>query len=120
MSSLCPCVELAEVKAELEAFKSNPHDEYHTMQDLYQHRMALSAALANSRPDISVKSHLHHDGTMFEGGYFIVRILTPGGPVTYHYSLEDWDKFHCPEVDRIPEAYDEHIPSDCIGRLLTL
>lgn len=98
-------------------------DEYHSMHELYQHRMALNIALFNSiwksRPAISVwKSKLHHDGTMFEG-YFIVMAVTHYGQISYHYKLEHWDKFDIPEIERTPE-YDGHTSQDIIERLMKL
>jgi len=107
----------------------NVSDGYHTMHELYQHRMALNIALFNSWYDESVpdgyysqmqvmKSKLHHDGTMFDG-YFIVMALTPHGQISYHYKLEHWDKFKIPEVERTPE-YDDHTSNDVIERLMKL
>jgi hypothetical protein len=101
-------------------------DEYHTLHDLYEHRMALNVALFNllGRMDKQigvrtvVKSLLHKDGTMFEGGYFIV-MYTPK-QISYHYHLKHWDKFQIPEVERIPVEYDGHTAHDVIERLLQL
>lgn len=100
-------------------------DEYHSMKDLYEHRMALTAALLNhfgSRYHRAVrpfKSKLHSDGTMFEGGYFIVGAETSVGQISYHYKLEHWDKFVVPELERAPE-YDGHTAQDVVQRLLDL
>jgi len=117
-------------------------DEYHSMHDLYEHRMALTIALFNwwaeSRRvtgkyfDISLlpdyvqtrfpgvmKSKLHHDGTMFEGGYFIVMAVTSVGQISYHYKLKYWDKFRIPEVERTPE-WDGHSSLDALERLMEL
>jgi len=104
-------------------------DEYHTIDELYDHRAALFAALCNkyareydddSIKIIPYKSLLHSDGTMFEGGYFIAGILTPVGQITYHMKVDKWwDKFI---VDELPRAhqYDGHTPNDCIERLLSI
>lgn len=87
-------------------------DTYHTIHELYQHRMALNIALFNCWSsgydnrigEVNVvKSKLHHDGTMFDGGYFIVMATTKEGQVSYHYKLEHWDKFLIREVERAPE-----------------
>jgi len=101
-------------------------DEYHTMHELYQHRMALNVALFNllARWDKQigvrtvVKSKLHNDVTMFEGGYFIVMYLPK--QISYHYELKHWDKFTIPEVERIPVEYDGHTASDVIERLINI
>jgi hypothetical protein len=102
-------------------------DEYHTMDELYEHRMALNVALFNlldkiawndpSNP-IVIKSKLHNDGTMFEGGYFIVACRDP--QISYHYKLKHWDKFQIPEVERIPWEYDGHTSEDVIERLMKI
>lgn len=92
-------------------------DEYHTMDELYQHRMALNIALfqAIRRNYEVMKSKLHHDGTMFDG-YFIVMAITPLGQISYHYHLKYWDKFDLYEVNRTPE-YDGHTSLDVLDRL---
>lgn len=99
-------------------------DKYHTMHELYQHRLALTAALFNyaiTGDDLEVKavmkSKLHNDGTMFDG-YFIVMMITEEGQISYHYDLKYWDKFQIPEVERIPVPYDGHTGADVIERLL--
>lgn len=100
-------------------------DGYHTMSELYDHRRALTAALVNTVVslfgadfDATGKSHLHEDGTMFDG-YFIVWIQTSMGLVSYHYGLEYWDQFKCKEFPNAPE-YDGHTSQDVIERLLSL
>lgn len=103
------------------AMDDNTHlevsDEYHSMSELYQHRMALSIALFHAwkRDFECVKSKLHADGTMFEG-YFIVMAITPYGQISYHYKLEHWDKFDLFEVERTPK-WDGHNSLDVIARL---
>lgn len=102
-------------------------DGYHTMHELYRHRMALFAALCKVLDnttdchDYKVwKSKLHSDGTMFEGGYFIAGIETPNGQITYHMKIDKWwDKFRVPELERAPK-YDGHTSADVIERLLKL
>ena len=108
-------------------------DGYHTMSELYEHRMALNAFLfkmmykldlqvredeANEAPYI-MKSKLHNDGTMFEG-YFIVFVNTNVGQISYHYDLKYWDSFKIPAVERIPYEYDGHGSKEVIERLLKL
>ena len=95
-------------------------DGYHTFGELYDHRRALTAALAAERADISWRSREHHpdDSPMHEGGYFIVGIDTPAGTVTYHYKLTHWDDFaEVPELERAPK-WDGATPADTVTRLL--
>jgi hypothetical protein len=102
-------------------------DEYHTIHELYQHRMALNVALFNliarkkNHVAVVMKSKLHYDGTMVDGGYFVVLMVHPLiGQISYHYQLKHWDKFEIPEVDRISFEYDGHSSKDVMERLLKL
>jgi hypothetical protein len=95
----------------------NVSDGYHTFNELYHHRMMLFAVVCNQNFEISWKSKLHNDGTMFPD-YFIVGINTPDGQYTYHYNIKHWDTFKCKAIDKAPE-YDGHTPSD-IDRLFSL
>lgn len=104
-------------------------DGYHTMEELYEHRRALTAALAAfyaaACPDPTRgawRSKAHHpdDDPMFEGGYFIVGIEVETGPVTYHYKLTHWDDFAAvPELEHAPK-WDGGSPDDSVIRLLGL
>ena len=92
-------------------------DGYHTFNELYEHRMVLFSVICNQNKDNAWKSLLHHDGTMFDD-YFIVGIKTPEGQYTYHYHIDNWDKFQVKELERAPE-WDGHVASD-ITRLYGL
>jgi activator of HSP90 ATPase len=102
-------------------------DGYHTMHELYQHRMALNIALFHiidiymkypNGPQV-FKSKLHNDGTMFDG-YFIVMAVIPNiGQISYHYKLKHWDEFHIKEVEKTPE-YDGHTSLDILTRLVQI
>lgn len=50
--------------------------------------------------------------------YFIVGVTTPEGNYTYHYHMDDWDKFKVKELPNAPK-WDGHMPKD-ITRLLSL
>ena len=93
-------------------------DGYHTFDELYYHRMCLFSVILNQNPNISWKSKLHHDGTMFDEESFICGIKTPEGQYTYHYNLEYWNNFKVKELEKAPE-YDGHKPSD-ITRLFSI
>lgn len=105
--------------------KDNLHvsDGYHSMDDLYEHRMALTAALTNminfEGGLTTFKARQHYDGTMFEG-QFIVVIVTPEGQISYHYDLKDWDNFKIPEFEKSPIPYDGHGANEVIKRLLKI
>jgi hypothetical protein len=138
--AMLPVTEIIEIDNEFKKFSFESElvevgDDYHSMSELYEHRMALNAVLFNHwslevvkakflrlepKCPSPVKSKLHNDGSMFEGGYFIISAVTKQGQISYHYKLEHWDKFKIPEVERIPWEYDGHSPADVIERLLSL
>jgi hypothetical protein len=91
-------------------------DGYHTFNELYHHRAILFSVICNEHPDISWKSKLHHDGTMFDG-MFIVGINTPEGQATYHYDINPyWDMFRVRELEKAPE-WDGHTSEQAIERI---
>lgn len=109
---------LAEL-AEPEPVTGETSDGYHTFDELYHHRAVLFSVIVAKFPDLSWKSRLHADGTMYDG-MFIVGIDTPAGQATYHYDVEPyWNMFQCLELDRAPE-WDGHTPDDAIGRIASL
>lgn len=97
--------------------KGDLSDGYHTYNELYDHRMVLFSIICNQNTNISWKSKLHEDGTMFED-YFIVGVNTPDGQFTYHYHIDHWNKFKVTELKRAPH-YDGHTPND-ITRLYSI
>lgn len=95
-------------------------DGYHTFNELYDHRRALTAVLATigSINGDSWKSKQHHpdDKPMFDG-YFIVGIELPAGQISYHYSLDFWGQFDAvPEHEYAPK-WDGHTSGDVVERL---
>lgn len=101
-------------------------DEYHTIKELYEHRMYLNIALFHAWHNLGekcgfkvIKSLFHNDGTMFEGGYFVVMAITPQGQISYHYNLKYWDKFKIEELDKA-FPYDGHTSNDVQERLKRL
>lgn len=94
-------------------------DGYHTLHELYQHRMALNAALfhviynTSDNHDFGVyKSKNHHPTSdpMFDG-YFIVFCIDHFDDkwISYHYALKHWDEFNIPEAESPPEYPNNHI-----------
>jgi hypothetical protein len=93
-------------------------DEYHSMHELYQHRMALNIALFNTLDSSSdyhsyrvYKSEHHHPDSdkMFEG-YFIVWCIDVNGKWTsYHYHLKHWEKFNIPTAVFSPLFPNNHV-----------
>lgn len=92
-------------------------DGYHSISELYTHRILLFLALIKSHPQVSWKSRKHEDGTMFDG-YFIAGMELPTGMVTYHIPLEQfWDVL--PEIRELEFSpkWDGHSSEDVILRL---
>ena len=97
----------------------NISDGWHTFQDLYDHRKALTAMLVSLLPALSWKSKKHDDeenNPMFDGK-FIVGIDLSSGTITYHYDLKDWDLFHCKELPHA-KKWDGATPEDTVKRLI--
>jgi hypothetical protein len=102
----------------------NTSDGYHTFNELYDHRRALTAVLFNewaiAQEFNVVKSRRHSDGQKcFGGGWFIVVAELPMGQISYHYEEEYWDMFKVPEV-AVPWKYDGHNAQDVVERLTAL
>ena len=91
-------------------------DDYHTMQELYDHRTVLFALICSKLyPELAWKSEKHSDGTS-EPGWFIAGLETPFGQITYHQKSKYWGIFDCKVLDKAPE-YDGHTPGHVLTRL---
>jgi hypothetical protein len=110
------------------------------IEELYNVRMALNAALFNQWADIYKriwnkqkgcfetlpvndvhKSWKHNDGELcFGGDWFIVCAETPYGQISFHYKKEDWDYFKIPLVEKAKYKFDGHTTEQVISRLLNL
>lgn len=107
-------------------------DDHHSIDELYQHRHALFAALVKLYDDYKTplgshvvcwKSKLHSDGTMFDG-WFIVgmtvnKMDTTVEYISYHLPMDWWDKFNCMQYETAP-PYDGYTSANVIERLLRL
>jgi hypothetical protein len=104
-------------------------DEYHSIGDLYAHRLVLTAHLFNEwskrfedfqERGLVYKSHRHHDGELcFGGGWFIVVAMHPvAGQISYHYEDKYWELFDIPEVEKPPHPFDGHTSHDVVERLM--
>lgn len=93
----------------------NTSDGYHTFKELYDHRIALFLVLMGLNRHRSWKSKHHDDGTSLDG-WFIAGIDLPGGNITYHLPMKDWDYAQVRELPAAPE-WDGHTPADVVDRL---
>lgn len=101
-------------------------DGSHTMDELYEHRIALWIALCRkgaALPDVCKpvwRSKLHDDGSSFEG-WFVLGIGKEKGKImTYHLPSIKWDEVSFAEtLERAPE-WDGHTSADVLERLKNL
>lgn len=136
-------------KENVPEFKENElSDGYHTFNELYEFRKLYNAALFNmwaydwnqyfldctknnkaylpeKANELVVydvhKSTKHHDGKeCFGGGWFIVVAVLPGGQISNHYKIEDWDLFNIPTYGRARHPFDGHTAKDVLDRLRSL
>jgi len=93
-------------------------DEYHTMEELYEHRHILLMALMLSHREMSWRAVTQSDGEMFDG-YFLAGMDLPTAQITYHVPLDYWPVLSVPGIltlQRAP-AWDGHTPADVLSRL---
>lgn len=110
-------------------------DGYHTVDELYEHRIRLFMAacsmcsglnklIAKKAPTIKqidiIRSKLHHDGSGFVG-YFILMLNgdQPGNQISYHLPDKYWEA--CSFAKEVPTApeWDGHTSDDVLQRLFT-
>lgn len=116
---------LGNTRRTLERLRSNlkagvASDGFHTHQELYEARMLYHAHAVSNWEAAGipvVKSVRHSNGELcFGGGWFIVVAELPGGQISQHYRMADWDLFDCYAVD-IPPEFDGHTTQDTHQRL---
>lgn len=110
-------------------------DGYHTMDEVYEHRIALFMALCKVQDAFCTlgkatgigvthsvwKSMKHHpeNGAMFVDCFIAGITMQNGEQITYHLPLEKWDAFNVPELEHAPK-WDGHTPADVLERLAKL
>ncbi len=101
-------------------------DGYHTMDELYDHRITLFITLCRKMTEFGAfedasriwRSKLHYDGSGYEG-WFIMGIDTePGKQKSYHLPIGLWEEtnFVLNTLDKSPE-WDGHTSADVLERL---
>jgi hypothetical protein len=99
--------------------KENVSDEYHTFDELYDHRHALFIALMKSHPKISWRAKHPKEIQSFTG-WFIAGMHLPTGDISYHLPNNLWntlDNLGITTTERGPE-WDLHQSSDVVIRLI--
>lgn len=90
-------------------------DDYHTMDELYDHRTILFAIVCKQNKNMAWKSLRHYDGSS-EDGWFIAGLETPYGQITYHQKIEYWNFFDVQVLDKAP-FFDGHNSKQVLERL---
>lgn len=104
-------------------------DGYHTIEELYDHRITLFIALCKRlqcdlRPPRMGqrvwRSKTHHDGTSWDGWFIIGIDRDKGEQISYHLPLSRWEETNFADtLERAPE-WDGHTSADVLERLKTL
>lgn len=98
-------------------------DGYHTWDELYEHRGTLFIALCREQVNGRTVSHVwrskkHHDGTMYEGGWFIMGIgREQGAQISYHLPISKWEKTDFADTLENAPEFDGHSSDDVLERL---
>lgn len=112
-------------------------DGYHTIEELYEHRITLyialcrkvqdwiySPGLRNMAPDGYSKkvwrSRLHSDGKSYEGWFLLGINRKKGEQITYHIPLSRWDDTNFAETLTKAPKWDRHTSADVLNRIASL
>jgi len=98
-------------------------DGYHTFEELYEHRHALTLSLMKARPDLFWYSRRHNDGELCfgDGSWFILGAELPvAGGITYHLPMRLWDAATLTGATelKIGRHWDGHTATDVANRLM--
>lgn len=93
-------------------------DNYHSFDELYDHRCHLFIALMRSNHGISWRAVSHADGTMFPD-WFIAGMNLPAGTISYHLPQWMWKMLGGCRITTLNLApkWDGHTPEMVIERL---
>ena len=127
-------INLPPIEIEVDSL-SQVSDGYHTIEELYDHRIALFITLCRSMeedrkctnassdyefPPLVWRSRLHSDETSFEGWFILGINKKKGEQISYHLPMSRWDETDFAKtLDRAPE-WDGHTQQDVLERLKTL
>jgi hypothetical protein len=103
-------------------------DGYHTMDELYEHRIVLFIALCKAiytlrlpTGELSIwRSKLHNDGSEFEGWFILGIMDEPGKQITYHLPLRYWEETNFADTRSLAPVWDNHTSQDVLERLKKL
>ena len=108
-------------------------DGYHSIAELYDHRIALFIALcrwlklSQRCPDLMLaledaqiavwRSKTHSDGSVMEGWFPLGIGKVKGKQITYHLPLSRWDETNFAETLDCAPLFDGHTSADVLERL---
>lgn len=113
---------------------SKVSDGYHTIQELYDHRIALYIAFCQAKVEhwatlrvganLGVPAHwecwrskLHADGTSYDGWFILGMTKGPGTDISYHLPLSYWDATGFAETLERGREWDGHTSADVLERI---
>ena len=105
-------------------------DGYHTISELYSHRITIFIALCKelaNNPEYQSgqkskiwKSIRHSDGTLYDGWFILGIGIEDGEQITYHLPMTYWTKTKFAGILEKAPKFDGHTPKDVLKRLLEL
>lgn len=112
-------------------------DGFHTLDEVYEHRISLFIALCKVQGTFSQfatalspdkrghkvwRSKKHHadDKPMYEGWFVMGINVEDGKQITYHLPLWRWEETNFVEELECAPKWDGHTPADVLERLKTL
>lgn len=106
-------------------------DGYHTMDELYEHRIQLFIELcryvgwmSEERHDLAPnevwRSKFHADGSSYEGWFILGIGVEKGKQITYHLPMTRWSETDFAESLKTAPEFDGHTSQDVLARLKTL
>jgi hypothetical protein len=106
-------------------------DGYHSIPELYEHRITLWMALCKQRATHNCnrgkfhgvwRSKRHSDGELALGGeWFVLGIgREKGKQITYHLPMSNWDECDFAETFEKAPEFDGHTSDDVLDRLKSL
>ncbi len=105
-------------------------DGYHTFGELYQHRIELFIALCrelsknpeyqNGQKSEIWRSTKHSDGSVWDNWFIMGIGKESGEQITYHLSMEYWEKTNFAQTLELAPTFDGHTPDDVLLRISRL
>lgn len=97
-------------------------DGYHTIGELYDHRITLYIALCRALKNGNVwRSQKHFDGSNYDGWFVLGIFFKKGKQITYHIPNERWNETDFAETfEKAPAEWDGHTSADVLERLKQL